>query len=227
MSKSPKLLDQVRECIRVKHYSIRTENTYVDWIKRFILFHHKRQPKEIGSSEVEAFLTYLDVERNVPASIQEQATRRPYTPELSAHCPFYPLQHHQNRFPRRPNIQPHKPAAFRPKLHAGVEAHTGFVDEEVFQLRVGHVPFATVEPQQVGAFGLDHVHVRQMFRDEVFDAGAGVLQVIQQCSEPGFAIAVGSFESGDAERVGGADVELVEDVRDGVAHGFIRDDQRG
>lgn len=73
MSESPKLLDQVRECIRVKHYSIRTENTYVDWIKRFILFHHKRHPKEMRSSEVEAFLTYLAVERNVSASTQWQA----------------------------------------------------------------------------------------------------------------------------------------------------------
>ena len=74
MSESPKLLDQVRECIRVKHYSIRTENTYVDWIKLFILFYHKRHLKEMESSEVEAFLTYLAVECNVSASTQEQAS---------------------------------------------------------------------------------------------------------------------------------------------------------
>ena len=48
----PKLLDQVREVIRTKHYSIRTEETYVSWIKRFILFHGKRHPKELGTKEI-------------------------------------------------------------------------------------------------------------------------------------------------------------------------------
>jgi hypothetical protein len=73
MNKPPKLLDQVRERIRTKHYSIRTEDSYVDWVRRFILFHGKRHPKELGVSEVEAFLTYLAVERNVAASTQGQA----------------------------------------------------------------------------------------------------------------------------------------------------------
>ncbi|MBM3835711.1 MAG: integron integrase [Verrucomicrobia bacterium] len=68
-----KLLDQVREVIRVKHYSIRTETTYVDWIKRFILFHGKRHPREMGASEVESFLTDLAVRRRVAASTQNQA----------------------------------------------------------------------------------------------------------------------------------------------------------
>ncbi|WP_374086420.1 phage integrase N-terminal SAM-like domain-containing protein [Methylomicrobium lacus] len=58
----PKLLDQVRDRIRVKHYSIRTEKLYVQWIKRFILFHGKRHPLEMGAVEVEAFLTHLAVE---------------------------------------------------------------------------------------------------------------------------------------------------------------------
>jgi integrase len=69
----PKLLDQVRSAIRVKHYSIRTEETYVNWIKRFILFHHKRHPQEMNSPEIEQFLTHLAVERNVAASTQNQA----------------------------------------------------------------------------------------------------------------------------------------------------------
>ncbi|WP_036243031.1 integron integrase [Methylobacter luteus] len=69
----PKLLDQVRERIRVKHYSIRTEKQYVQWIKRFILFHGKRHPQEMGVSEVEAFLTHLAVEGKVSASTQNQA----------------------------------------------------------------------------------------------------------------------------------------------------------
>ncbi|MGB7651306.1 MAG: integron integrase [Gallionella sp.] len=69
----PKLLDQVRDKIRVKHYSIRTETQYVQWIKRFIFFHDKRHPKEMGAGEVEAFLTHLAVAGNVSASTQNQA----------------------------------------------------------------------------------------------------------------------------------------------------------
>ncbi len=68
-----KLLDQVRDAIRRKHYSIRTEEAYVSWIKRFILFHNKRHPREMGAPEVEAFLTHLAVERRVAASTQNQA----------------------------------------------------------------------------------------------------------------------------------------------------------
>ena len=73
MNKPPKLLDQVRHRIRVKHYSIRTEDAYADWAKRFILYHQKRHPKDMGVKEVEAFLTYLAVERKVSASTQNQA----------------------------------------------------------------------------------------------------------------------------------------------------------
>ena len=69
----PKLLDQVRDRIRVKHYSIRTETQYVQWIKRFIIFHDKRHPREMGAVEVEAFLTHLAVEGNVAAATQNQA----------------------------------------------------------------------------------------------------------------------------------------------------------
>src|SRR4051812_4800298 len=69
----PKLLDQVRAVLRFKHYSIRTEEAYVDWIKRFILFHGKRHPKQMGESEVTAFLTDLAVARKVAASTQNQA----------------------------------------------------------------------------------------------------------------------------------------------------------
>ncbi|MCK4749661.1 MAG: integron integrase [Bacteroidales bacterium] len=71
--KKPKLLDQVRNRIRCKHYSIRTEQAYVDWIKRFIFFHEKRHPSEMGEKEISEFLTYLAVKRNVAASTQNQA----------------------------------------------------------------------------------------------------------------------------------------------------------
>lgn len=72
-SAKPRLLEQVRERCRFKHYSIRTEKSYVDWIRRFILFHSKRHPLEMGAKEVEAFLTHLAVSGNVAASTQNQA----------------------------------------------------------------------------------------------------------------------------------------------------------
>ncbi|MCL4504827.1 MAG: integron integrase [Chloroflexi bacterium] len=68
-----RLLDQVSDAIRVKHYSIRTEEAYVGWIRRFILFHDKRHPKDMGGPEIEAFLTHLAVEDHVAASTQNQA----------------------------------------------------------------------------------------------------------------------------------------------------------
>jgi site-specific recombinase XerD len=68
-----KLLDQVREKIRLLHYSYKTEQAYVEWIKRFIFFHNKRHPNEMGAAEVEKFLTYLAIERRVSASTQNQA----------------------------------------------------------------------------------------------------------------------------------------------------------
>ena len=69
----PKLMDQVRNLIRAKHYSIRTEEAYVGWIRKFILFHGKRHPKEMGEDEISAFLTHLAVNRNVASSTQNQA----------------------------------------------------------------------------------------------------------------------------------------------------------
>ncbi len=72
-TKPPKLLDQVRETIRTMHYSYRTEKTYIDWIKRFIMFHEKRHPNEMGADEVQAYITYLANERKVAASTQNQA----------------------------------------------------------------------------------------------------------------------------------------------------------
>lgn len=72
-SRPPKFLDQVRNAIRLRRLSYRTEQAYVDWAKRFILFHNKRHPKEMGALEIEAFLTHLVNERNVAASTQNQA----------------------------------------------------------------------------------------------------------------------------------------------------------
>ncbi|WP_040655666.1 integron integrase [Rubidibacter lacunae] len=72
-TKPPKLLDRFRDTRRVKHYAYRTEETYLQWIRRFIIFHGKRHPKDIGAPEVEAFLTHLAVVGNVSASTQNQA----------------------------------------------------------------------------------------------------------------------------------------------------------
>jgi integron integrase len=69
----PKLLEQVSAKMRVKHYSLRTEKSYTDWIKRYIWHFDKRHPKDMGAAQVEAFLTHLAVERNVSASTQNQA----------------------------------------------------------------------------------------------------------------------------------------------------------
>jgi len=72
-TKPKKLLERVRDAMHVKHYAFRTEESYVLWIRRFILFHDKRHPKDMGEAEVEAFLTHLAVDRNVAASTQNQA----------------------------------------------------------------------------------------------------------------------------------------------------------
>ncbi|WP_281661134.1 integron integrase [Microvirgula aerodenitrificans] len=71
--KPPKLLEQLRNAIRSRHYSLRTERAYLGWIKRFILFHHKQHPRDLGAVEVEAFLSHLAVHDSVAASTQSQA----------------------------------------------------------------------------------------------------------------------------------------------------------
>jgi len=73
LPKPKKLLDQVSDVLRTKHYSYRTEQTYKDWIKRYILFHNKRHPNQMGEKEIREFITYLAVERKVATSTQNQA----------------------------------------------------------------------------------------------------------------------------------------------------------
>nr|WP_168735262.1 integron integrase [Pseudothauera rhizosphaerae] len=70
---APRLLDVVRDRIRLKHYSLRTEQAYLGWIRRYIIHHGKRHPRDMGKAEVEAFLTALAVERDVSAATQSQA----------------------------------------------------------------------------------------------------------------------------------------------------------
>lgn len=72
-SRPPKLLDQVRRCIRDKHYSLRTEEAYVYWIRWYIRFHGLKHPMEMGADEIKAFLSYLTNERSVSVSTHKQA----------------------------------------------------------------------------------------------------------------------------------------------------------
>jgi integron integrase len=72
-TRHPGLLEKVGECLRLRHYSLRTEEAYLGWIRRFVWFHGKRHPREMGAAEVEAFLTDLAVKRNVSAATQNQA----------------------------------------------------------------------------------------------------------------------------------------------------------
>lgn len=70
---SPRLLDQVRDRIRVKHYSLRTQDSYLHWIRRFIFFHGKKHPRDMGGPQVEAFLSHLATAGRVASSTQNQA----------------------------------------------------------------------------------------------------------------------------------------------------------
>lgn len=114
----PRLLDRVRWHLRVKRYSIRTEQAYLDWIKRFILFHDKRHPAEMGQAEVAAFLSYLAVNRRVAASTQNQALSALlflYQQVLQTKLGFIDL----NRARRAPKI----PLVFSPAEARTVLAH--------------------------------------------------------------------------------------------------------
>ena len=73
MESKGKLLDQMRQVIRLKHMSIRTEEAYVGWVRRFILFHHKRHPTDMGAEEIRAFLIHLAVQEKVAAWTQNGA----------------------------------------------------------------------------------------------------------------------------------------------------------
>ncbi len=73
MEQEPKLLEKMQNRLRVLHYSIHTEKSYLDWVKRFILFHDKRHPESMGTQDIERFLEYLAVELNVASSTQNQA----------------------------------------------------------------------------------------------------------------------------------------------------------
>jgi integron integrase len=195
MSRQPKkLLDRVRDVMRLKHYSIRTEDTYVDWIKRFILFHDKRHPVEMDIAEIEAFLTHLAVDRRVAASTQNQA--------LSALLFLYrhvlgkdlqrPVDYARARRPQRLPTVLTKDEVLRVigflsgthQLMAKLLYGGGLRLMECVRLRVKDVDFAqhqilvrdgkgmkdrvTMLPETVIPFLQDHLrHVRQLHQDDL------------------------------------------------------------
>jgi hypothetical protein len=70
---NPKLLDQVRSSLRIKHYSYKTEKSYIYWIRKYIFFHEKKHPKDMGTYEIREFLNHLARDRQVAATTQNQA----------------------------------------------------------------------------------------------------------------------------------------------------------
>ena len=104
---APRLLEQVRELIRIRHYSIRTEQAYLQWIRRYILFNDKRHPRELGAAEVTAFLSHLAVQRNVAASTQNQALNAVfflYRDVLKIELPWLDDLHRAKRSQRLPVV---------------------------------------------------------------------------------------------------------------------------
>jgi hypothetical protein len=81
----PRLMEQVRVEIRARHYSRRTEDAYIHWIRRFIVFHDRRHPRELGAPEISAFLTWLAVEQHVAASVVGVFTRTAFAMIHSLH----------------------------------------------------------------------------------------------------------------------------------------------
>lgn len=117
----PKLLDQLRGKVRVKHYSIRTEQAYVDWARRYILFHDKRHPRDMGATELEAFLTHLAQKRRVSASTQNQARSALlflYKEVLGIQLPWLDGATSAKRGERLPVVlTPHETRALLEELH--------------------------------------------------------------------------------------------------------------
>lgn len=123
----PKLLDQVRFKLRTLHYSLKTEESYLQWIKRFILFHSKRHPRELGGPDLEAFLSSLAVERNVSASTQNQALAALlflYKQVLEVDLPWLANVTHAKRPKRLPTVLTQAEVM---QLLAHVEGEVGLV----------------------------------------------------------------------------------------------------
>lgn len=150
-----RLMDEVRRCLRVKHYSLRTEQAYVGWIRRFILASGKRHPRDMGGPEVECFLSALAVQGRVAASTQNQALSALlflYKQVLAVDLPWLAKVVRAKRPQRVPSVlsrdEVHRLLAAmegRPWLLASVLYGTGMRLMECLRLRVKDVDFARNE----------------------------------------------------------------------------------
>src|SRR5271157_139986 len=151
VSKPKKLLDQVSDALRTKHYSYRTEQTYIDWIKRYILFHKKRHPREMGANEIREFIVYLATERKVVASTQNQALSAIlflYRTVLQKEISLPPDLVHPSRPKRLPTVLTHAEAMSvinhmrgTPRLMAKILYGSGLRLMECMRLRVKDIDF--------------------------------------------------------------------------------------
>src|SRR5579883_3419342 len=153
--REPRLLDEVRRKLRVKNYSLRTEQAYVAWIRRFILANGKRHPRELGAKEVEAFLSRLAIESNVAAATQNQALAALlylYREVLGVELPWLDQVVRAKRPRRVPTVLAREEAVRllsaldgRPWLIASLLYRTGMRLMEGLRLRVKDVDFARNE----------------------------------------------------------------------------------
>jgi len=150
--KPKKLLEQVRDMLRVKHYAYRTEKTYIFWIRRFILFHEKKHPSEMGYKHISEFLTHLAVDRNVSASTQNQALNALiflYKKVLGVELTD-PIDAVRARRPTRLPVVLSKPEAFKiidlisgePQLIVKLLYGSGLRLMECLRLRVNDIDFS-------------------------------------------------------------------------------------
>lgn len=150
-SKDKKLMDQVSDALRTRHYSYRTEQTYKDWIKRYILFHDKRHPKDMGEEEIRAFIAYLSNDRNVAAATSNQALSAVlflYRVVLQQEITLPPDLSNASRPKRLPTVLTHAEALkvidhMRgvPRLMAKIMYGSGLRVTECLRLRVKDIDF--------------------------------------------------------------------------------------
>jgi integron integrase len=146
-----KLMEQVSDALRTKHYSYRTEQTYTDWIKRYILFHNKRHPKDMGEAEIRAFIAHLTTERKVAVSTSNQALSAIlflYRIVLQIEITLPPDLSNASRPKRLPTVLTHAEAVKiighmrgAPRLMAKILYGSGLRVMECMRLRVKDIDF--------------------------------------------------------------------------------------
>ena len=149
--KPRKLLDQVRDALRTKHYSYRTEQTYIDWVKRYILFHKKQHPKDLGVEEIREFIAHLAKERKVATSTSNQALSALlflYRTVLEKEINLLPELVHPSRPKRLPTVLTHAEAMSMinsmrgvPRIMTKILYGSGLRLMECMRLRVRDIDF--------------------------------------------------------------------------------------